>query len=248
MSADGLRGTAAYDAVAQEYAAGSETAPYNALYERPAVIELLGDVRGKRVLDVGCGSGPLSQWLTKNGASVVGFDVSPAMVRIAEERRLPDASFRVADFAEPLAFLPDAAFDVAVGSLVMHYLRDWVGPLRELKRVLVPGGTLVLSTHHPAQDIDLSVTGNYFGVELLDDRWDVGGKVFDVHFWRRPLAAMFSAFDQAGFTVEILHEPMPVEACRTRFPEAWDELTTKPAFVFFRLTTSTNGGCAPARR
>jgi hypothetical protein len=112
----------------------------------------------------------------------------------------------------------------------------------------VPGGTLVLSTHHPAQDLELSVTGNYFGVELLHDRWDVGGKVFDVHFWRRPLTAMFSAFAEAGFTVEILHESMPVEACRTRFPEVWEELTTNPAFVFFRLTTNTNGSRTPARR
>jgi ubiquinone/menaquinone biosynthesis C-methylase UbiE len=209
MSTGDGRAAAAYDAVAKEYATANETAPYNALYERPAVIELLGDVSGKRFLDVGCGAGPLAQWLVENGASVVGFDVSPAMVAIARERALPDTSFHVADLAEPLAFLPDAAFDVAVGSLVMHYLRDWVAPLRELKRVLAPGGTLLLSTHHPADDIELSVTGNYFDVELLHDRWGLGGKVFDVHFWRRPLTAMFSA------------------------------LTTKPAFVFFQLRADT---------
>src|SRR5262249_45021234 len=129
----------------------------------------------------------------------------------------------------------DGAFDVAVGSLVMHYLRDWVGPLRELRRVLVPGGTLVLSTHHPADDIRLSATGNYFGVELLDDRWRLGATLFDVQFWRRPLTAMFLAFSEAGFTVEVLQEPMPIEACRTEFPDEWEYLTTKPAFVFFRL-------------
>lgn len=56
---------AAYDAVAHEYAATNETAPFNALYERPAVIDLLGDVRAKRVLDVGCGSGVLSHGLSR---------------------------------------------------------------------------------------------------------------------------------------------------------------------------------------
>jgi SAM-dependent methyltransferase len=242
MGADDLRGAAAYDSVAEEYAAGSETGPYNALYERPAVIELLGDVSGKRVVDVGCGSGPLSQWLVESGASVVGFDVSSALVRLAEARGLSGASFHVADLAEPLLFLSDASFDVAVGSLVLHYLRDWAAPLRELHRVLVPGGTLVLSTHHPAQDIDLSPASNYFGVELLHDRWDLGGKVFDVHFWRRPLGAMFSAFADAGFTVDELREPMPVEECRTRFPDTWEALTTKPAFVFFKLTANIAGG------
>ncbi len=235
MSSEDAPTTAAYDAVAKEYAAANETSPYNALYERPAVIELLGNVREKRVLDAGCGAGPLSQWLVENGASVVGFDVSPAMVAIARERALPDASFHVADLARPLEFLPDGAFDVAVGSLVFHYLRDWGGPLRELHRVLAAGGKLVLSTHHPADDIGLSASGNYFGVELLHDRWELGGKVFEVEFWRRPLTAMFSAFSEAGFTVEVLREPMPIEACRTQFPHEWAQLTTKPAFVFFAL-------------
>jgi SAM-dependent methyltransferase len=239
MGADDVRATPSYDAVAKEYAAANETSPYNALYERPAVIELLGDVEGKRVLDIGCGAGPLSQWLADHGASVVGFDVSPAMVAIARQRALPDTTFHIADLAKPLTFLPDAAFDVAVGSLVMHYLRDWAGPLRELHRVLVPRGTLVLSTHHPADDIGLSATANYFDVELLHDRWEVNGKAFDVHFWRRPLTDMFSSFGEAGFEVELLREPMPIEACRMRFPEDWEELTTKPAFIFFRLRAST---------
>jgi SAM-dependent methyltransferase len=235
MGADDARATPAYDAVAKEYVAQNESGPYNALYERPAVIELLGDVRGKRVLDVGCGAGPLSQWLVEHGARVVGFDVSPAMVTLARERALPEAEFHVADLARPLAFAPDGAFDVAVASLVMHYLRDWAAPLRELHRVLAPGGTLVLSTHHPADDIRLSSTGNYFGVELLQDRWELGDTAFDIEYWRRPLTAMFSAFAETGFTVDVLREPMPVEECRTKFPDDWEYLTTKPAFVFFRL-------------
>ncbi|MGD0386419.1 MAG: class I SAM-dependent methyltransferase [Solirubrobacteraceae bacterium] len=247
MRADDSRGAAAYDSFAAEYATANETAPYNALYERPAVIELLGDVHGRRVLDVGCGSGTLSQWLVESGASVVGFDISPAMLAIARERGLSGASFHVADLARPLTFVPDASFDLAVASLVFHYLRDWAAPLRELSRGLVPGGTLVLSTHHPAMDVGLSAGGDYFGLELVQDRWDLGGRVVDVQFWRRPLSAMFASFTDAGFSVEGVHEPMPVDACRTRFPEAWEELTTKPSFVFFRLA-KTSESRLPAHR
>lgn len=240
MSGEDVEDSAVYDAVAKDYAAANETKPYNALYERPAVIELLGEVSGKRVLDVGCGAGPLSQWLVEHGATVVGFDISSAMLALARERHLPDATFHIADLAEPLAFLPDGAFDVAVASLVMHYLRDWEAPLSELRRVLVPGGSLILSTHHPADDIKLSTTGNYFGLELLHDQWQMGATMFDVDFWRRPLTAMFSAFSEAGFTVEIMREPMPDEACRTQFPETWETLTSKPAFIFFRLVADGN--------
>lgn len=227
---------ATYDAVAREYAVMNQTAPYNALYERPAVISLLGDVAAKRVLDVGCGSGILSQHLVEHGAEVVGFDASAEMIAIAKARALENAEFRVADFAEPLTFLADGSVDLAVGSLVMHYLHDWVAPLRELRRVLRRDGALVLSTHHPAQDVALSRDGNYFATEHLHDRWSLETTTFDVQFWRRPLTAMFSAFAAAGLTLDIVQEPMPIDECRQLHPDAWAALTTKPAFIFFRLT------------
>lgn len=224
---------ATYDAMAQDYDASDK--PYNALYERPALISMLPRVADKRVLDVGCGSGPLSAWLADHGAEVVGFDGSANMVRLAERRGIERAAFHHADLAQPLDFLADQSFDVAVASLVMHYLRDWVEPLRELHRVLRPDGELILSTHHPANDINLSATGNYFDTELLTDRWRFGDKRFEVRFWRRPLTDMFDAFEQAGFGLLAFREPQPLPECRERFPEAWQALTTKPAFAFFKL-------------
>jgi SAM-dependent methyltransferase len=197
---------------------------------------MLPDIKGKRILDVGCGSGPLSAWLASHGAGeVVGFDASARMVGLAQEKHIERASFRVADLTGPLDFLADRSFDLAVASLVMHYLHDWVQPLRELRRVLKPDGELILSTHHPASDIKLSVTGNYFDTELVHERWNLDGEVFDVHFWRRPLTAMFSAFDQAGFSVLTFLEPEPLPDCRTKFPQAWEALTTKPSFAFLKL-------------
>ncbi len=224
-----------YEEMAADYAADVEASPFNALYERPGTIGLLPDVAGKRVLDVGCGSGPLSVWLVERGAEVVGFDASPAMVRIAGARGLSGASFRVADLAEPLTFLADDSFHMVVGSLVIHYLRDWVAPLRELRRVLTDDGVLVLSTHHPAADVGLSGSGDYLATELLHDRWEKGGRVYEVSFWRRPLTAMFAAFAEAGFGVETVSEPHPLPECEARFPEAWKRLTTEPNFIFFRL-------------
>jgi SAM-dependent methyltransferase len=225
----------AYEEMAADYTAELEESPYNALYERPGVIALLPEVSGRRVLDVGCGSGPLSEWLEHRGAEVVGFDSSPSMVRAAEARALPKASFHVADLGRRLTFLPDSKFDVAVASLVLHYLRDWVPALSELRRVLADDGVLVLSTHHPARDIELSATGNYLATELLRDRWEKGGHEYDVSFWRRPLTEMFAAFDAAGFDVQTLSEPLPLPECEHRHPDAWERLTTKPGFVFFRL-------------
>jgi SAM-dependent methyltransferase len=216
-----------------DYAAHAEANPYTSLYEAPGLRALLPPVAGLRVLDAGCGAGRTSAWLVEHGAEVVGIDASAELVRLARER-LPSASFAVADLAEPLAF-DDDSFDLAVASLVMHYLRDWVPALRELRRVLRPGGVFVFSTHHPAMDAELADSSDYFAVELLRDVWTVGGRDHEVRFWHRPLSAMFDAFAAAGWRVDALSEPQPLPECRDRFPDAWERLTTKPHFLLARL-------------
>ena len=60
--------------LAEAYSAKVETKAHNALYERPATLSLLPPVKGKRVLDAGCGPGVTAQWLVDRGAEVVGFD------------------------------------------------------------------------------------------------------------------------------------------------------------------------------
>ena len=225
----------AFEEFAADYAAAGEDNAWNALYERPAMISLLGDVAGRRVLDAGCGAGPLALWLSACGAEVVGFDRSAAMVELARRRGIARATFHVADLGEPLEFLDSGSFDLLAAGLVLHYLRDWVAPLRELRRVMRDGGRLVLSTHHPAADVRLSDSGEYLSTELIHDEWRKGGRAFRIDFWRRPLHEMFAAFDLAGWRVERLVEPLPVPECRERFPQAWARLTKDPAFLLFRL-------------
>jgi ubiquinone/menaquinone biosynthesis C-methylase UbiE len=220
--------------MAADYVAHVETSPYTALYEAPGLHALLPPLDGRHVLDAGCGTGRTSAHLADAGAEVVGFDASPEMLHRARER-VPTASFLLADLAEPLPF-DDQSFDVIVASLVIHYLEDWVSPLRELRRVLRPGGAFVLSTHHPAMDLELSSSGDYYATELVVDRWLVGDREYEVPFWRRPLSKMFQAFTDSGFLIDQLTEPQPLPECRHLFPEAWERLTQRPQFLFLRLT------------
>lgn len=74
-----------YDAFAEAYARANENGLFTRWYARPAVLDLLGDVAGRRILDAGWGTGPLVADLKGRGASVAGFDASPAMIRIARE-------------------------------------------------------------------------------------------------------------------------------------------------------------------
>ena len=76
-----------YDVLAEAYTASNETSLFNAYYERPAILTLAGDVAGRRILDAGCGSGPLFAALRDRGAIVTGFDSSTKMVELARQRR-----------------------------------------------------------------------------------------------------------------------------------------------------------------
>lgn len=122
--ASGAPGAPDYDDFATTYAAANDTSLFNAWYARPEMLRLAGDVTGKRVLDAGCGHGPLMADLRERGADVVGFDLSPAMVGIARERLGSDADVRVADLSEPLPY-DDDEFDVVTCSLALHYVQDW---------------------------------------------------------------------------------------------------------------------------
>src|SRR5688572_8946370 len=77
---------AQYDAFAHEYEDHAAVAPYNALYDRPATLRLLGDVADRRVLDAACGPGFYVEQLRDRGAEVIGCDASPRMVELARRR------------------------------------------------------------------------------------------------------------------------------------------------------------------
>jgi len=228
-----------YDQMGEAYAAHTERSPWNALYDRPAILALAGDVRGQRVLDVGCAAGALSAALVERGARLVGIDASRAMISLAERRLGNRASFKVADIRAPLGFIATASMDLVVASLVMHYLEDWVPALLEFRRVLAVGGRVVFSTHHPAEDWRWFERPTYFATEELVDHWQVGGRTAEVRFYRRPLSAIFSAIRDAGFYVDELVEPMPLPECEERFPEDYVSLTTRPRFLYFRLLPRT---------
>jgi SAM-dependent methyltransferase len=232
---DADRAALQYDAMGGAYQAANDEGAFNASYERPATIALLGDVSGRRVLEAGCGPGALTAWLTDHGAAVTALDVSPEMVRLARERVGRGAKILEADLAQPLTFAADRSMDLVVASLVLHYVKDWAPVLDEFHRVLADDGAVVFSTHHPAMDWQLHSPGDYFAVKQVTETWEKGGRPYEVTFWRRPLRAITAAIAGSGFLIERLVEPEPVPGLGERDPEADHRLRTNPAFLFFRL-------------
>lgn len=113
--------------------------------EQRLILDMMGDLAGARVLDAGCGDGALACVAAGRGAEVTGVDPDPAMLVAARSR--------AAKAGIPATFLegqvkrlpfPDATFDVVVSVTVLCFVVDAAGAVREMARVLRPGGRLVL--------------------------------------------------------------------------------------------------------
>jgi SAM-dependent methyltransferase len=227
-----MAGPTDYDDLAARYGAGVDDRPWNALYERPSTIALLPSVAGKDVLDAGCGSGWYTEWLVRNGAQVVGIDLSGRMLDLARQRLAGRAELSLADVSD-LHAQRDGSFDLVVSSLVLHYVGDLKKAFSELARVLRPGGLLVFSTHHPFRE---SSAAEYLRASLIEEEWRWLGT--RVRYYQRPLRDLTEPMAEAGFVIERLCEPSPSEALRQVDPDGYQRLCRAPAFLFVRARKS----------
>lgn len=145
---------AAWDAVAPGwilFVRQGGTGPRTAIL-RPELQRLLGDVKGLRVLDVGCGEGDLSRWLADQGATVTGADIAEAMLHAAkaEEERRPKGITYLKSSITHLA--GDGAFDVILANQVLSIVPDHAAALASLAGALKPSGSLIATVTHPFFD------------------------------------------------------------------------------------------------
>jgi SAM-dependent methyltransferase len=222
---------AQYDGFADEYEGHAAVAPYNALYERPATLRLIGDVAGQRVLDAACGPGFYIDELLRRGAEVVGCDAAPTMIDLARARVGDRAELCVHSLDDPFTWVDDGSLDVVVCALAYHYVTNRDGFLREVHRMLRSDGALVISTHHPTADWH-RLGGSYFDVVPVTETWSKG---WEITAWRMPLTHLTEEFAAAGFVIERLIEPIPEAAMSDTHPETYAKLSRQPGFVLFRL-------------
>lgn len=212
-----------YDVFADEFLDHASINLFNAHYDRPACLALLGAVAGRTVLDAACGPGLYAEALAARGANVIGFDQSPRMVKLAEER-VQSGRFRVHDLADPLGWLADESVDLVLFALALEYVDDRARALRELRRVLRPDGALVLSRQHPTGDW-LRHGGNYFEARVIEETWSRGWRV---RYWLAPLEQTCQELYEAGFLIERLLEPRPTLEAAEADRDDYERLNREP--------------------
>lgn len=214
------------------FAAHVETGTWNSYVDRPTLLGLIGDVAGQRILDAGCGAGHYATALVERGASVLGLDGSATLVSHTRTRLGDQAEVLQHDLNTPLDFLADATFDGVVCALVLHHLRSRPQFLREVFRVLRPGGWLTLSTTHPT--FDWRHFGNtYFSREWVELIMRDGEH--SIRYQRMSLQTILEELLSAGFVLERLVESRPNEALREKNPKAYDDLNREPSLLALRL-------------
>jgi SAM-dependent methyltransferase len=231
---------------------------YRDLCNTPAFLAALPDVRGLRVIDVGCGEGSNTRLIAERGAIVTGIDIAEhfiAHARDAERAEPRGITYDVASAVElPFA---DATFDAATAFMSFMDIPETDRVLREVHRVLVPGGFLQFSISHPCFDMPNRqavkdergkrigvIVGNYFDRAYgFVEEWTFSSAPAEATRGLRPfrtprfihtLSQWINMLVGAGFVIEHCVEPYVSDEVIARYPrlEKWRVV---PDAIHFRV-------------
>lgn len=203
----------AYDPIADWYAAQVRSGSLSAFLHHLAscLLEMAGDVSGKRVLDAGCGEGHVARLFARHGAEVVAVDISPKLLHLArtfEERDRLAIEFVEADLAQGLP-CHRGAFDLATANMVLEDCRDHVGVLAAIADVLKPDGRLLLSLNNPYAVAARGKVDDYFRSAALAQTFGTEQARYEVPFYYRSFEDLMSAFRQQGLVLRSLVDVRP---------------------------------------
>lgn len=211
----------------------------NGCLEEPAMRELIGDVRGKDILDLGCGMGHMARWLADQGArSIFGVDISANMLAEAVRRNKSSVCKFLRASAEDIS-IPREQYDLVISSYTLHYVRDIAPVLAKIYRGLRSQGRFIFSVEHPlmtAQPL------GWLPMPIGEDVWPVrqysyeGERhtswfVDDVIKYHRKMETYVHEVLAAGFILEALREPEPLPQIVHDRPDLKRDLERPPVLM-----------------
>lgn len=204
--------------------------------ERPIIFGMISkNLKGKKLLDLGCGPGIHLKEYSKRGAECFGIDLSEKMIELAKEF-IPKAEVKVGNIYK-IGFKDDS-FDIITSSFTVDHLKDLEKAAKEIKRILKKGGIFVFSVPHPTfnmfrdKENPEKLTHNYFDkqVRLLN----LTRKKGSFPDFPRSLEEYFNIFLKKGFVLEDFKENKPNKNWKKRYPDLPDLYLKVPVVAFFK--------------
>ena len=236
-----------YDAIAEQYKR-SKLTPWRTCIEQYTLLELLGDLCGKSVLDLACGEGYYSRIFKHLGASrVVGLDLSTKMIELARASEA-EASLGV-EYAvgDATAFEPDETFDIVTAAYLLNYAdtkEKLLAMCQTVSRSLRPGGRFVSVNNNPSQALRrYGATRKYGFVKTVSERPRDGtpitytiyqdGGSFSFENYYLSLETHEQALATAGLLDVEWVKPQLSPECEEG-SGFWDEFFIDPSIIFLR--------------
>ncbi|GAA3674572.1 hypothetical protein GCM10022224_043550 [Nonomuraea antimicrobica] len=255
-----MAGVARYDEIADFYASG-----WSDLIDDPAslrLLDLVGPVAGRRVLDLACGHGRVSRELARRGAEVVGADISAALIEKARsaERATP-LGIRYVHTDVTTGLPPDAAtgraghasgtgattgpgaFDAVVCAFGLSDIDDLDGAVATAAAALRPGGVFVCAILHPCFPGGRGVSGSWPGDAgyHAEGWWRADGELSSLRRQvganHRTLSTYVNTLRRHGLWTDELAEPEPAPAWAAKRPDA----ARHPVFLVMRCLKADSG-------
>ena len=221
-------------------------ANYNDQLEQPAMAELIPDISGKSVLDLGCGFGHNCIDFVKRGAKgVVGIDISEKMLDTAKKESADEKIKYINMSMNDIGGLKEK-FDLVYSSLAFHYVEDFNRLAENIYSLLNDGGYLLFSQEHPFVTATLGGhkhynkddSGNYTSFTFSnygqpgkrDTFWYVDG----VEKYHRRFSDIITALCRAGFIIDTVCEPVPSKKANEKVPFIFEKEQIKPTFLIVK--------------
>ena len=215
---------------------------YNDLIERPNIMKLVDDIRGKTVLDIGCGFGSLSIALAElRPKRVVAIDNSIRMLGVAERINSADNLEYIRLDANDLLDIGER-FDVVCSALTFHYIGDFSSLIKNIASILKPNGQLIFSQEHPiltAGEMVVTASELSEGIHIRNYSLDgerrvewLGKEIIKYH---RKFSTIFDVLEENGFDVNAVVEPIPPPEIIERNKQMLAELQ-RPSYLMIKAT------------